>query len=93
MGNKVIKSVSFNVTNADDTAILKAVKRRNFSGYVKGLILADIRAKEATTGAQEASEPQKPNQPTAAERLEALKRQKGEHKPAQTKPFINQPKN
>lgn len=35
MSNKTIKSVSFNKTNADDARILKAVRRRNFSGFVK----------------------------------------------------------
>jgi hypothetical protein len=44
--NKVIKSVAFNITVEDDVKILKAVKRRNFSGYVKKLILADINHKE-----------------------------------------------
>jgi hypothetical protein len=43
--NKVIKSVGFNITNPDDVEILKAVKRRNFSGYVKKLILADLKKK------------------------------------------------
>ncbi|MGG2024192.1 hypothetical protein AB1282_25515 [Gottfriedia sp. S16(2024)] len=46
MGNKFVKSVSFNITNKDDEIILKAVKRRNFSGYVKKLIMADIQAKQ-----------------------------------------------
>jgi hypothetical protein len=43
--NKVIKSVGFNITNPEDVEILKAVKRRNFSGYVKKLILADLKRK------------------------------------------------
>lgn len=47
MGNKVIKSVSFNIANADDETILKAIKRRNFSGYVKALILQDLALKNA----------------------------------------------
>ncbi|MBO0602766.1 hypothetical protein I2483_13945 [Sporosarcina sp. E16_3] len=46
--NKVIKSVSFNETNPLDALMLKAIKRRNFSGYVKRLIAADIKAKEVT---------------------------------------------
>lgn len=45
--NKRIKSISFNVKNEDDRAILKHVSRRNFSGYVKKLILTDMRRKEA----------------------------------------------
>lgn len=45
--NKLVKSVSFNITNATDALILKAIKRRkNFSGYVKKLLLADIQSKE-----------------------------------------------
>jgi hypothetical protein len=88
MSNKVIKSVSLNVTNADDAAILKAVKRRNFSGYVKGLILADLRSKEAA-GVNTPAELPKPQ--NAAQRLEALK-QKGEQRPA-PKVFLNQGRN
>ena len=41
--NKFPRSVSFNLKNQEDAAILKYVKKRNFSGYVKGLILADMR--------------------------------------------------
>lgn len=49
--NKLVKSVSFNVTNETDALILKAIKRRkNFSGYVKKLLLADIQANAKTTG-------------------------------------------
>lgn len=40
--SKFPKSVSFNKKNASDQAILKHVARRNFSGYVKKLILADM---------------------------------------------------
>jgi hypothetical protein len=50
--NKVIKSVSFNITNETDAKILKAIKRRNFSGYVKKLLLAEILLKESTVDAQ-----------------------------------------
>ena len=41
--NKFTKSVSFNRTNVSDQQILKHVSRRNFSGYVKKLILADMK--------------------------------------------------
>lgn len=41
--NKFPKSVSFNLKNAQDQAILKHVKKRNFSGYVKKLILEDMK--------------------------------------------------
>jgi hypothetical protein len=44
--NKVIKSVSFNVTNEDDQRMLKHFSRRNFSGYVKKLIMKDILERE-----------------------------------------------
>jgi hypothetical protein len=40
--NKVIKSVGFNITNEDDMKVLKAVEDKNFSAYVKELILADV---------------------------------------------------
>jgi hypothetical protein len=40
--NKVIKSVSFNITNEQDLKILDHTGDVNFSGYVKELILADI---------------------------------------------------
>ena len=43
--NKFPKSVSFNLKNASDVAILNHVKKRNFSGYVKKLILADMKEK------------------------------------------------
>lgn len=42
MGRKFPKSVSFNTNNPNDQRILEHVKRRNFSGYVKRLILDDI---------------------------------------------------
>lgn len=66
--NKVIKSVGFNITNPDDAEILKAVKRRNFSGYVKKLLLEDIRA----NGTKKA-DPVK--EETAAERMERMRSQ------------------
>jgi hypothetical protein len=45
--NKVIKSVGFNVTNEDDKTILAAVGEKNFSAYVKELILADLRGNKS----------------------------------------------
>jgi hypothetical protein len=42
MGNKVIKSVSFNVTNKLDNQMIEHISNQNFSGYVKELIAADI---------------------------------------------------
>ena len=40
--HKFPKSVSFNLKNDEDLAILEYVKKRNFSGYVKKLILSDM---------------------------------------------------
>lgn len=46
MGNKFAKSVSFNTKNEEDQKILKHVKKKNFSGYAKKLMLEDIKRKE-----------------------------------------------
>jgi hypothetical protein len=46
MTKKFAKSVSFNEKNETDKAILKHIARRNFSGYVKKLILEDMKLKE-----------------------------------------------
>lgn len=40
--NQTTKSVCLNHNNETDKKILRHVSRRNFSGYVKKLILADI---------------------------------------------------
>ena len=44
--NKFPKSVGFNLKNEDDQKILKHIKKRKFSPYVKKLILEDIKRKE-----------------------------------------------
>lgn len=44
--NRFSKPVAFNSNNAEDQTILNHVSRRNFSGYVKKLILADIKGRE-----------------------------------------------
>lgn len=44
--HKVIKSVSFNKRNPEEKLILEAVRRRNFSKYVKKLLLEDITKKQ-----------------------------------------------
>ena len=49
---KFPKSVSFNKKNPTDQAILKHVARRNFSGYVKKLILADMSQKGIVADSQ-----------------------------------------
>jgi hypothetical protein len=51
--NRFAKSVSFNTQNDDDKRILNHIKRRNFSGYVKKLILQDIQSKELAKGMKE----------------------------------------
>lgn len=43
---KFPKSVSFNTKNEEDKLILKHIARRNFSGYVKKLIIQDIKQKQ-----------------------------------------------
>lgn len=45
--NKVVKPVSFNVTRQQDVKMLEYLDAKNFSGYVKELILADMQKKEA----------------------------------------------
>ncbi|MBS4200263.1 hypothetical protein KHA93_11540 [Bacillus sp. FJAT-49732] len=44
--NKRVKPVSFNITNEEDQTMLEHLKDSNFSGYVKSLILADIKRKQ-----------------------------------------------
>lgn len=46
MSNRFSKPVAFNKTKEDDQKILKHVSRKNFSGYVKKLILADMSKEE-----------------------------------------------
>lgn len=44
--NKVVKTISFNITNDQDKECLEHVKDENFSGYVKKLIRADIQQRK-----------------------------------------------
>jgi hypothetical protein len=46
--NKDIRSVSFNKTKEKDIKMLEHLEDKNFSGYVKELIWADIQKKEST---------------------------------------------
>lgn len=64
--NRFSKPVAFNRTNISDRQILKHVSKRNFSGYVKKLILADMKQK----GVEVTLEPRKE---TSAERIERMK--------------------
>jgi hypothetical protein len=41
--NVRVKSVHFNVTNQEDTHMLISIGKKNFSKYVKELILEDIK--------------------------------------------------
>jgi muramoyltetrapeptide carboxypeptidase LdcA involved in peptidoglycan recycling len=79
-GNKIIKSVSFNVTNSEDKKMLEHLKRRNFSGYVKKLIMGEIESKtETETTKKEPKIAEVFNEEkklTAAERLEQLKKER-----------------
>ncbi len=45
--NKDIRSVSFNKTKKNDVKMLGHLEGKNFSGYVKDLIWADIQKKES----------------------------------------------
>lgn len=93
MGNKVIKPVSFNVTKSDDAAMLKYLARKNFSGYMKKLILEDMKLKKgfeptATTETPE-SVIEKPVIPTAREQIEKMR---NESKKPPAPPLITKPK-
>lgn len=47
--NRFSKPVAFNKTNSEDQLIIEHVKDLNFSGYVKGLILGDLKKQAAKT--------------------------------------------
>jgi hypothetical protein len=78
--NKIIKSVSFNVTNADDKKMLDHLKRRNFSGYVKKLIMREIDIKNESNGTK--TEPktaavfEEEKKMSVADRLAQLKKER-----------------
>lgn len=79
--NRFSKPVAFNHKNEKDQKILDHVKRRNFSGYVKKLILADMQknipyVEPNPNPVKEEVVPQ-----TIAEKLEEL-RKKASNKPA-----------
>jgi hypothetical protein len=71
---KVIKSVGLNTKNEEDKKILKHVSKRNFSGYVKKLILQDIMNKQekkqqqATQVKQQTDNKESANSPLVHER-------------------------
>jgi hypothetical protein len=43
--NKVVKSVSFNLTNEKDLEMLERIEHVNFSGYMKRLIEKDMKSR------------------------------------------------
>ena len=76
--HKFSKPVAFNRNNPTDLAILNYVKRRNFSGYVKKLIIADMKAKGADVPKYEPTKRTNtaaPQNPPNESKLERLKRQ------------------
>lgn len=56
--NKVVKSVSFNITDQNDQAMLERIKDINFSGYVKKLIEKDMKSRKIIKGGSTSPEPQ-----------------------------------
>lgn len=85
---KFSKPVAFNEKNEKDRLMLNYVKRRNFSGYVKKLIWADMSEKQEIVHTKDSEKVIKevekekkvitipaPQKPTAAERIERLKKQ------------------
>jgi hypothetical protein len=44
--NKIVKSVSFNITDENDQRFLERIQDINFSGYVKRLIEKDIKSRK-----------------------------------------------
>lgn len=73
-GNKVIKSVSFNKTNPVDEAMLKAISRRNFSGYVKKLILKDLKERDVWKGQSKEAPKEEKSEKSTAQKLEEIKK-------------------
>lgn len=91
MTNKIVKSVGFNVSNPDEYQMLKYVKRRNFSGYVKKLIAADLLARGKSTAPEIIdvfTEPEAPIEKPA----EVAPAQSTTEKLAQLKRGLNGPK-
>lgn len=81
--NRFSKPVAFNHKNEKDQQILEHVKRRNFSGYVKKLILADIQRGKGNLSVEPdpIQEIKNDGPKTMAEKLEELKK-KASSKPA-----------
>lgn len=76
--HKFPKPVAFNINNPTDKAILDFVKKRNFSGYVKQLIVADMKAKGIDVPKRQRTQRVTAAEPTQNSRLEQLKRKLAE---------------
>lgn len=75
--DKVVKPVSFNPNKEEEAELLKHVKRRNFSGYVKKLIKADLQQRKELKSQQEPNERHieevaEVDKQTAAQRLQSM---------------------
>lgn len=57
MTKKHVKSVSFNLKDEVEQQIWKYVSKRNFSGYVKKLIIEDMKRKMAEKKEQSSAAP------------------------------------
>lgn len=88
-GNKVIKPVSFNITKSNDAAMLKFIARKNFSGYVKKLIMADMgkEPNQVVEATEMVTHEVKP-----VSKLEQAKQKSESNKPAPPTLLINQKK-
>lgn len=92
-GNKVIKPVSFNITKTEECAMLKHVSRKNFSGYVKKLIMADLQAKMQQPEKEEVAQIHATPEKKEETKEEKFARLVAERKAAAAaKPLINPPK-
>ena len=69
--NKFTKSVAFNKQNPKDIAITEFIKKKNFSGYVKKLILSEMK----NQGVEIPSKKPKVKKEPELSRLETLKQQ------------------
>jgi hypothetical protein len=91
--NRFSKPVAFNTKNEADKAILNHVKRRNFSGYVKKLIAADMKVRGVVKAEDEDVEVLKIDEPkreeTAAEKMARLQEMLKQKKPSDNPPGPN----
>lgn len=89
--NKKIKSVGFNVTNEKDQLILNAIKRRNFSAYVKKLLWDDLTTNGKIKPYSENDRPireEVKKKASAADELKAMKQKKRSNGSTVKPPFM-----